>query len=72
MNKMNPEIKALWLTALRSGDYKQGGDVGLNGRFLGGEGSGLIPSVMWSTLIELNDSATYSFEQIADVIEEQF
>ena len=31
---MNEEIKALWLTALRSGDYKQGkGALNKNGKF---------------------------------------
>jgi hypothetical protein len=27
MTKMNPEIKAMWVAALRSGDYKQGREL---------------------------------------------
>ena len=146
---MNPEIKALWLTALRSGDYKQGqgvlrdgadnfcclgvltdlavkagvledgvvGEGGVyryKGEFAITEGT-LIPSVAeWAglyfdandsfssegrlddpititkmvtccstcepreeentfhSLASLNDMAKYDFNQIADVIEEQF
>lgn len=144
---MNPEVKALWLNALRSGEYKQAqGALKVTTRYVGevetdsfcclgvltdlavkagimkegeeepgmrsdswtrkfaayftasddvcdpayGEGSGLHPAVQaWSglasnvgilphhlgsykSLVALNDGAQYTFEEIANVIEEQF
>lgn len=34
MTKMNPEVKAVWLTALRSGEYEQGtGKLSSEGKF---------------------------------------
>lgn len=123
---MNPEVKAKWIAALRSGDYVQGqgalrrGDKycclgvlcdlklredgqewfhrpGISTYEIRVEGedpycenaelpdyiqewAGLENAVGWFTksigdydsLIGLNDDAHYTFEQIADVIEEQF
>lgn len=126
---MNPEIKALWLAALRSGGYKQtqGALCRVNAEgersycclgvltdlaekrgivqsardarnrmqyfddnSVNREAGVLLPSVLeWSgvddstgylprdvdgyeALTGLNDEGNYTFEQIADVIEEQF
>lgn len=118
---MNPEVKELWLAALRSGEYKQGtgalkreagggyeycclgvlcqlaADHGITretgslegymrfggnvsylpekvSAWAGVESRGRLPRIVEGSprLIELNDRARYSFEQIADVIEEQF
>lgn len=122
MTKMNPEVKARWVEALRSGDYRQGeaglrrgddefcclgvlcdiatkedvvkdvqpaapGDTGSWTMYDGFAGV-LPPSVRaWagleepdprfgldgkdSSLTRLNDEGKYSFQEIADVIEEQ-
>lgn len=128
MEKMNPEVKARWVAALRSGEYKQGKNAlqrdgkfcclgvlceiavqegvisadrrgGLSVLFYDGNSAALGPAVRhWSgiadeagsfgseiitvsldngrdmvrstNLMSLNDLAGYTFEQIADVIEE--
>lgn len=122
---MNPEIKALWLTALRSGEYRQGKGALHNRQSrsfccLGvlcdlAEKAGIVESralihakltgygkdraistlpmevMVWAempdavgllrrplgaeeydSLVTVNDEAGYAFEQVADVIEQQF
>lgn len=134
MSKMNPEVKALWVTALRSGEYEQGKGLlheespGIHrycclgvlcdlavaeGKVTTAQGwlnydldgavrtvsydygsnrdNGVLPSEVmeWAglnnsvglldehidyhqSLVSLNDAAGYTFNRIADVIEEQF
>lgn len=100
--KMNPEWKAKWIAALRSGEYKQGTDwlydpqkdsyccLGVlqkivDPKFLEGEEKefptagvcttvGLMDEIynpnVCQALANMNDVKLYSFDQIADWIEE--
>jgi len=123
MTKMNPEVKALWLEALRSGEYEQGvGHLNQDGKLCclgvlcevairaaldvtkghsefdptvvtysgssdrlpwslqkwsGVDGVGNIGDAYRAGLPEgslagLNDEAKYTFDEIAEVIEEHF
>jgi hypothetical protein len=76
LNKMNPEVKARWVAALRSGEYKQGkGALRLNNKFCC---LGVLCDLYgddYDALSAHNDGTSQfpprTFAEIADAIEEQ-
>lgn len=95
--KMDPEIKAKWVAALRSGEYKQTrgmlkkegpdgpsfcclgvladvigeGEVPPGYAELNYRGGQAPPTWAQSDLVRLNDGRRWTFNQIADYIEER-